>query len=97
MIFELVKRVFSRKEREVLDRLRKYQTVYNTPEGRWVLEDILAMCHYGENCLGNTDCETYFKLGEHNIGVELAQILNADIAKLEAESKKEEDANELHD
>ncbi len=96
ILFELVKRVYNRKDRETVDALRKYQTVYNTPEGRWVLEDILSMCHYGDSCLGKTTDETYFKMGEHNIGVEIAQRINADIVKLEEQSKKEEMSTDVH-
>ena len=95
-MFELVKRVFNRKDRETTDMLRKYQTVYNTPDGRWVLEDILRMCHYGDSCLGKSTEETYFKMGEQNIGIEIAQILCADILKLEEEAKKEEMYTDVH-
>ena len=93
-MFEFVKAVFNRKERKAIDRLRKYQTVYNTPEGKWVMNDILALCKYGESALGGSDRETNFRLGEQNIGIEIVQLLTADIAKLEEQSKKEEVANE---
>ena len=43
-----------------------------------------------------TTDETYFKMGEHNIGVEIAQRLNADIIKLEEQSKKEEMSTNVH-
>ena len=95
-MFGLVKRVFSRKHRDAIERIRMYQIVGNTPEGRWVLEDILAMCNYGGSCIGVDVEETYFKLGEHNVGVEIAQILTADLAKLDQEAKKEENTDELY-
>ncbi len=83
MIFELVKRICSRKKLKETERLRRYQQVYNTTAGRWVLEDILAMCHYGETALGKDTEETYFRLGEHNVGVELASLINANILEME--------------
>lgn len=96
-MFEFVKKVFCRKERKAVDRIRKYQTVYNTPEGKWVLEDILALCKYGESGLGKDTDHTYFKLGMQNIGIEIVQILTADIAKLEEQAKKEEDTTDEQD
>lgn len=96
-MFELIKKVFNRKERNAIERIRKYQTVYNTPDGKWVIEDILALCKYGESGLGKDTEHTYFKLGMQNIGIELAQLLTAEISKLEEEAKKEEDTTDEQD
>lgn len=89
-MIELTKKVFSSECKDDIEAIRKYKIVYDTPEGRWVLENILKLCHYGDSCLGNSTDETYFKLGEHNIGLEIAQRITADIQKLEESSKKEE-------
>ena len=94
-MFDLIKRVFNRKERETIDALRKYQIVYNTPEGRWVLNDILNLCGYGGSALGKDTEETYWKIGQQNVGLEIAQRLTANIVKLEEESKALELANEV--
>jgi hypothetical protein len=96
-VFELIKNVFGRKEREAIDRIRKYQTMYNDPVGKWVLEDILSMAKYGENALGGSDRETNFNLGQQNLGIEIAQLLTANISKLEEESKKQEEATDEQD
>ena len=96
-MFRLIKSIFGRKERKAIERIRKYQTVYNTPDGKWVLEDIMALCKYGESGLGKDTEHTYFKLGMQNIGIELAQLLTASISKLEEEAKKEEEMNDEQD
>ena len=93
-MLEFIKKIFAREDREAIDGIRKYQTVYNTPEGRWVLEDILNLANYGGSCIGVDDQATYLKLGAHNLGVEIAQRLTADIVKLEEASKKEENTDE---
>jgi len=93
----LVKRVFRRKGYSNIESIQKYQTVYNTPEGRWVLEDILALCKYGENALGGSDRETNFNLGAQNIGIELAQRLTASVKELQELKNKEELSTDVYD
>ena len=89
-MFELVKRVFAKKDKSAIDTMRAYQAVYKTEYGRYVLEDILRLCRYGETGLGKTTEETYFRLGEQNVGIEIAQRLNADILELEKIKEDEE-------
>ncbi|RLC28153.1 MAG: hypothetical protein DRH37_09925 [Deltaproteobacteria bacterium] len=92
-MFELIKKVFTRKDKDSIETIRRYQTVYNTEMGRWVIEDILRLCNYGGSCVGKTDIETYFKLGEHNIGLEIAQRITANLSELEDAKKQEEHTN----
>jgi hypothetical protein len=96
-MIELVKRVFGRRKYDELETIRKYQTVYNTPEGRWVLEDILGLCKYGESALGSCDGETNFNLGMQNVGIELVQRMTANIKELQDLQNKEELSTDVYD
>jgi len=90
-LFGLIKRVFASKDREAIESIRKYQQVYNTPDGKWVIEDILKnICNYGGSCLGKDNDETNRNIGISIVGVELAQRITADLSKLQEQKNKEE-------
>lgn len=90
-MFGFIKKVFASKDIESIEAVRKYQQVYNTPEGKWVIEDILKnLCNYGGSCIGKDDQSTYLKLGAHNVGLEITQRVTADLSKLQEQKNKEE-------
>ena len=93
-MFKFVISYFKKKPQPVIVMMRRYQQVYNTPEGKWVLDDILALCKYAESCIGVDDQATYLKLGAQNVGIEIVQRLTADLAKMDEESKKEEEVED---
>ena len=95
-ILNVVKSVFSDSQKnsippkddreEVNRRLRiisKYKQVYETNDGKEVINDILNLCSYGQLLVGRDPNETYFKLGEQNIGIEIVQRLTADLSAME--------------
>ena len=91
-VIDIVKKIFTSKQtvpkdyREELNRkiniLTKYQEVYATEVGQEVINDILTLCGYGQINVGRDPNETYFKLGEQNIGIEIVQRITADISAL---------------
>jgi hypothetical protein len=86
-----VKKLFNKKPQPAVVMMRRYQQVYNTPEGKWVIEDILGLCNYSESCIGIDDQATYLKLGAQNVGIEIVQRITADLSKMDEESQKEEE------
>ena len=86
-----IKSYFAKKPQPAIVMMRRYQRVYNTPEGKWVIDDILSLCKYAESCIGVDNQATYLKLGAQNVGIEIAQRLTADLALMDEESKKEEE------
>ncbi len=69
--------------------------MYNDPNGRWVLEDILKnLCHYGESCIGKDNISTNLKLGAQNVGIEIVQRLAANISLIKEELNEEEETED---
>ena len=90
-MFGFVKSYFNKKPQPAIVKMRRYQQLYNTPEGKWVLDDILGLCKYAESCIGIDNQATYLKLGAQNVGIEIVQLLTADLSQMDEESQKEEE------
>jgi hypothetical protein len=62
---------------------RNYRKVFNTPDGQWVLRDLMKRGHMLEPCYKGDRNDLIHADGERNLVLQILTILKTDIVELE--------------
>lgn len=62
---------------------RAYQKVFNSPDGKKVLEDLCVHCNILQSTYAKDPYETYFKEGKRAIGMHILMMLSIDLVQFQ--------------
>lgn len=74
--------IFKREQKSLIQ-TQRYSQVFTTPEGQYVLNDLMQVCHMLSPTHVTGDAhETAFREGKRNVVLRILQILGTDSEKL---------------
>lgn len=79
--------ILTKGHKKQLERIRRYQTVFSSPDGKWVLDDLIKVHHILGPLPDRHPGEIHRAEGERNAILRIMSILNMDPVKLEERMK----------